>query len=281
MGVRIVTDSSCDLPDDLVERHRIEIVPLTIRFGHEELIDRKELSTAEFWERVEASDVLPETAAPSAGAFEEAFRRLVTEGADEIVCVNISSKLSATMQSAKVAAEAMAGVCRVEVVDSLSVSMGLGNLCLAAARLAGDGAGTDAILADVSDRRDRTRLYGTLDTLDYLRKGGRIGAAQHLLGSVLSIKPLIEISDGVVSEGGKVRTRSKALRVLADRVRAAGRIEELAVPHAQATDIDDFLAVLAEAVPGVEPLVCQLGPVVGTHGGPGVIGVTFQLAPTG
>lgn len=280
MGVRIVTDSSCDLPEDLVEQHRIEIVPLTIRFGHEELIDRKELSTAEFWDRVRNSDLLPETAAPSAGAFEEAFRRLVTEGADEIVCVNISSQLSATMQSAKVAAEAVRGECRVEVVDSRSVSMGLGNLCVAAARLADDGAGTNAILADVADRRDRTRLYGTLDTLDFLRKGGRIGAAQHLLGSVLSIKPLIEI-DGTVTEGGKVRTRSKALRVLAERVRDAGPLEALAVPHSQATDIDDFLAVLAEAVPGVDPLVCQLGPVVGTHGGPGVIGVTFQVVRSG
>ncbi len=280
MGVRIVTDSSCDLPDDLVEQHRIEIVPLTIRFGHEELIDRKELSTAEFWDRVKASDVLPETAAPSAGAFEEAFRRLVTEGADEIVCINISSKLSATMQSAKVAAEAVAGVCRVEVVDSLVVSMALGNLCLSAARLADSGTGTDGILADVLDRRDRTLLYGTLDTLDFLRKGGRIGAAQHLLGSVLSIKPLIQISDGVVSEGGKVRTRSKALRALVDRVRAAGRIEALAVPHAQAPDIDDFLELLAEATPGIDPLVCQLGPVVGTHGGPGLIGVTFQQVRT-
>jgi len=280
MGVRIVTDSSCDLPEDLVEQHRIEIVPLTIRFGHEELIDRKELSTAEFWDRVRNSDVLPETAAPSAGAFEEAFRRLVTEGADEIVCVNISSQLSATMQSAKVAAEAVRGECRVEVVDSRSVSMGLGSLCVAAARLADDGAGTNAILADVADRRDRTRLYGTLDTLDFLRKGGRIGAAQHLLGSVLSIKPLIEIS-GTVTEGGKVRTRSKALRVLAERVRDAGPLEALAVPHSQATDIDDFLAVLAETVPGVDPLVCQLGPVVGTHGGPGVIGVTFQVVRSG
>lgn len=280
MGVRIVTDSSCDLPEDLVEQHRIEIVPLTIRFGHEELIDRKELSTAEFWDRVRNSDLLPETAAPSAGAFEEAFRRLVTEGADEIVCVNISSQLSATMQSAKVAAEAVSGECRVEVVDSRSVSMGLGNLCVAAARLADDGARTNAILADVADRRDRTRLYGTLDTLDFLRKGGRIGAAQHLLGSVLSIKPLIEI-DGTVTEGGKVRTRSKALRVLAERVRDAGPLEALAVPHSQATDIDDFLAVLAETVPGVDPLVCQLGPVVGTHGGPGVIGVTFQVVRSG
>lgn len=280
MGVRIVTDSSCDLPEDLVEQHRIEIVPLTIRFGHEELIDRKELSTAEFWDRVRNSDLLPETAAPSAGAFEEAFRRLVTEGADEIVCVNISSQLSATMQSAKVAAEAVSGECRVEVVDSRSVSMGLGNLCVAAARLADDGARTNAILADLADRRDRTRLYGTLDTLDFLRKGGRIGAAQHLLGSVLSIKPLIEI-DGTVTEGGKVRTRSKALRVLAERVRDAGPLEALAVPHSQATDIDDFLAVLAETVPGVDPLVCQLGPVVGTHGGPGVIGVTFQVVRSG
>lgn len=280
MGVRIVTDSSCDLPEDLVEQHRIEIVPLTIRFGHEELIDRKELSTAEFWDRVRNSDLLPETAAPSAGAFEEAFRRLVTEGADEIVCVNISSQLSATMQSAKVAAEAVSGECRVEVVDSRSVSMGLGNLCVAAARLADDGARTNAILADLADRRDRTRLFGTLDTLDFLRKGGRIGAAQHLLGSVLSIKPLIEI-DGTVTEGGKVRTRSKALRVLAERVRDAGPLEALAVPHSQATDIDDFLAVLAETVPGVDPLVCQLGPVVGTHGGPGVIGVTFQVVRSG
>ncbi|MCL4292051.1 MAG: DegV family protein [Acidimicrobiia bacterium] len=280
MGVRIVTDSSCDLPEDLVEQHRIEIVPLTIRFGHEELIDRKELSTAEFWDRVRNSDLLPETAAPSAGAFEEAFRRLVTEGADEIVCVNISSQLSATMQSAKVAAEAVRGECRVEVVDSRSVSMGLGNLCVAAARLADDGARTNAILADLADRRDRTRLFGTLDTLDFLRKGGRIGAAQHLLGSVLSIKPLIEI-DGTVTEGGKVRTRSKALRVLAERVRDAGPLEALAVPHSQATDIDDFLAVLAETVPGVDPLVCQLGPVVGTHGGPGVIGVTFQVVRSG
>lgn len=280
MGVRIVTDSSCDLPDDLVERHRVEIVPLSIRFGREELIDRKELSTDEFWERVKLSDTLPETAAPSAGAFEEAFRRLVTEGADEIVCINISSKLSATMQSAKVAAEALAGVCRVEVVDSLSVSMGVGNLCVSAAELAAEGADTDTILADVEERRTRTRLHGTLDTLDFLRKGGRIGAAQHLLGSVLSIKPLIEIYDGVVSEGGKVRTRSKALRVLAERVRAAGPVERLAVPHAQAADVDDFLAILAEVVPGVTPLVTQLGPVVGTHGGPGVIGVTFQEVRT-
>ncbi|MCZ7527817.1 MAG: DegV family protein [Acidimicrobiia bacterium] len=276
MGVRVVTDSACDLPQELVDELGIVIVPLTIRFGDEELVDRVELTTAEFWRRLRTSSALPETAAPSAGAFEEAFTRLAGDGATGIICVNLSSGVSATMQAAQVAAKALDGVCPVEVIDSMNVSMGLGNLCLAAARMARDGADLPEIVADVVDRRDRTKLFGVLDTLEFLQRGGRIGRAQALLGSMLSIKPLVEIRDGVVNEAGKVRTRSKALRALVEKVKET-EIENLAVLQGDAPDVDELLAMLEPFSPG-EIVVGEVGPVIGTHAGPGVVGVTFQVA---
>jgi len=275
MGVRVVTDSACDLPDDLIERDGIEVVPLTIRFGKEELVDRKELSTDEFWRRLGDSDVLPETSAPSAGAFEGAFRRLVDDGATGIICINLSSKLSATMQSAQVAAQAVQADCPVVVVDSLMVSMGLGSLCLTAARRAAEGDTLESIVANVTDRRNRSKLYGALDTLEFLKKGGRDGNARALLGSMLAIKPVLEVRDGEVEEAGKVRTRSKALRLLVDRVKE-GPFENLAVLHGNAPDLDELLDLLEPLAPRDEIVVGQIGPVIGTHAGPRVIGVTFQ-----
>jgi DegV family protein with EDD domain len=275
MGVRVVTDSACDLPDDLIERDGIEVVPLTIRFGKEELVDRKELSTDEFWRRLADSDVLPETSAPSAGAFEAAFRRLIADGATGIVCINLSSKLSATMQSAQVAAQAVQPDCPVVVVDSLMVSMGLGSLCLTAARRAADGDSLESVVANVTDRRNRSKLYGTLDTLEFLKKGGRVGNARALLGSMLAIKPVLEVRDGEVEEAGKVRTRSKALRLLVDRVKE-GPFENLAVLHGNAPDLDELLDLLEPLTPRDEIVIGQIGPVIGTHAGPRVIGVTFQ-----
>lgn len=276
MAVRVVTDSACDLPDDLVAKLGIEVVPLSIRFGSEEFVDRQDLSTEEFWRRLGESPVLPETSAPSAGAFEKVFRALADDGATGIVCINLSSKLSATMQAAQVAAKAVGDSCPVEVVDSLHVTMGLGNLCLAAARNAQDpNASLAAIVADVVDRRDRTKLYGTLDTLEFLKKGGRVGNARALLGSMLAIKPVVEVRDGVVEEAGKVRTRSKALRLLVDKVKEEP-LESLAVMHGQAPDLDELLDMLDPLVPRSEIVVGQVGPVIGTHAGPRVIGVTFQ-----
>jgi len=275
MGVRVVTDSACDLPDDLIERDGIEVVPLTIRFGKEELVDRKELSTDEFWRRLADSDVLPETSAPSAGAFEGAFRRQIEDGATGIICINLSSKLSATMQSAQVAAQAVQADCPVVVVDSLMVSMGLGSLCLTAARRAADGDSLESIVANVTDRRNRSKLYGALDTLEFLKKGGRVGNARALLGSMLAIKPVLEVRDGEVEEAGKVRTRSKALRLLVERVKE-GPFENLAVLHGNAPDLDELLDLLEPLTPRDEIVVGQIGPVIGTHAGPRVIGVTFQ-----
>jgi DegV family protein with EDD domain len=275
MGVRVVTDSACDLPDDLIERHGIQVVPLTIRFGTEELIDRKELSTDEFWRRLADSDVLPETSAPSAGAFEGTFRSLVDDGATGIICVNLSSKLSATMQSAQVAAQAVQADCPVVVIDSLMVSMGLGSLCLTAAQQAADGDSLESIVANVTDRRNRSKLYGALDTLEFLKKGGRVGNARALLGTMLAIKPVLEVRDGVVEEAGKVRTRSKALRLLVDRVKERP-FENLAVLHGNAPDLDELLDLLEPLATRDQIVVGQIGPVIGTHAGPRVIGVTFQ-----
>ena len=275
VGVRVVTDSACDLPEELVQKLGIEIVPLTIRFGSEELVDRVELSTDQFWERLAATQALPETAAPSAGAFEARFRELADAGADGILCVSLSSRLSATMQAAQVAAKAVADTCRVEVIDSLTVSLGLGRLALAAAERAADGADLDTIVREVTDARDRTRLFGSLGTLEFLKRGGRIGNARALLGTVLSIKPVIEVRNGVVEEAGRVRTRSKALRLLAEKVREQP-VKAVAVLHGQATDVDDLLDLIDPVVPRDEVVVGVVGPVIGTHAGPGVIAVTFQ-----
>lgn len=273
MGVRVVTDSSCDLPQARSDELGIEIVPLTIRFGSEEFVDRVELSNDEFWRRVASSPVLPETAAPSAGAFEATFRRLAEEGADGILCVNLSSRLSATMQSAQLAAKALDGVCPVEVVDSLSVSMGLGLQAINAAKLAATGADLEVLVRATEDQAHRTRLFSALDTLEHLRKGGRIGAAQALLGGVLSIKPVIDMRDGVVAEAGRVRTRSKSLRYLADQVTAAGKPESVYVFHAHAPDVEELLDLLAPSVPREEIEVGVIGPVIGAHTGPRTIGV--------
>jgi DegV family protein with EDD domain len=276
LAVRVVTDSACDLPPALVAEYGIEIVPLTIRFGDEELVDREELSNEEFWRRLATANVLPETAAPSAGMFEKRFRELAADGSPDVVCISLSSRLSATMQAAQVAAKSVADTCRVEVIDSLTCSMGLGTLCVQAARLAATGASLDEIVADITDRRNRTRTFATVDTLEFLKKGGRIGNARAMLGSMLSIKPVIEVRDGVVEEAGKVRTRSKALRLLVEKV-AEQPVDDVAVMHGQAPDLDEVLDMLAPTIDRSQVLIGEVGPVIGTHAGPRVLGVTFQV----
>jgi DegV family protein with EDD domain len=276
VSVRIVTDSSCDLPQEVADEHGIRVVPLSIRFGDEEFIDREELSTAQFWAKCASSSTLPETAAPAPGQFERVYRELQAEGATGIVVVNLSSALSATMQSAELAARSVADVVPVRVVDSRSVTLGVGTIALACARRAAEGASIDQIAALADDLASRTRVFGALDTLENLRKGGRIGGARALLGTALAIKPIIEVVDGKVEEGGKQRTRSKALKFLVDKVREyEGRIESLAVLHADCSDVDEFVAMVRPHHAG-EIVVGEIGPVIGTHAGRGTIGVAFS-----
>ena len=185
MSIRIVTDSSCDLPQEVVDAHGVRVVPLSIRFGDEELIDREQLSTAEFWARCASSSTLPETAAPAPGQFERVYRELAAEGATGVVVVSLSGALSATMQSAELAARSVADVVPVRVVDSRSVTLGVGTIVLACAERAAGGAGLDDVAALATDLAERTKVYGALDTLENLKKGGRIGGARALLGTAL------------------------------------------------------------------------------------------------
>ena len=272
MTVRIVTDSACDLPHDVCDELGIEVVPLSIRFGTDEYRDRYELTTDEFWTKLKACTELPETAAPSVGAFEETFRRLAKDGADGVVCVNLSSKLSATMQSAQVASKTLDGLCEIAVVDSLSASLGIGMQVLRAAEMARDGASVVDIVQAVEDLRARTHVMFTVDTLEYLKKGGRIGGAQAMLGSVLSIKPVMQTVDGAVAPAGKVRTRSKALRHIIDAIKDV-ELEQLCVLHSMSGDYKEFLAMVEPIAPPGKLLVGTVGPVVGVHTGPGVAGL--------
>lgn len=277
-SVRIVTDSSCDLPQEVADRHGISIVPLSIRFGDEEFTDREELSTDEFWAKCRATDLLPETAAPSPGRFEETFRALAAEGATSIITINLSSGLSATIEAARNAQRAVAEDLDVRIIDSQTVSVGVGALAVLAAEAAEAGKSADEIEELVNDVAGRTRVHAALDTLENLKKGGRIGGAQSMLGSLLSIKPLIEVRNGVVEPNGKQRTRSRALDHLVKLVtEEADNIEWLAVLHAACDDVDALVDRLKPLVDG-EILVGQIGPVVGAHAGIGTIGVTFQVA---
>ncbi len=279
MTVRIVTDSSCDLSAADIERHQITVVPLTIRFGDEEFTDGVGLSAENFYEKMAASGELPSTAAPAPGAFETAFRNLAGEGAEAVVCVNLSFALSATGESAQSAARALEGEVDVRVVDSGKVSVGLGVMVKAAAAAAAAGHSADEIEAQLAQLKERVFIYAVLDTLDNLKKGGRIGTAQALLGSALSIKPCLDLTSGVVEEAGKQRTRGKARNWLAARVAEAGELEHLAIAHGAAEDIEAFTASLGES-PAQNPLtVALIGPVVGTHAGPGVIAAAMVPAP--
>jgi DegV family protein with EDD domain len=276
MTVRIVTDSACDLPQKLVDELGITIVPLTFRFGDEEFVDRASLTPTEFWARCSASPVLPQTAAPAPGQFSEAYRRLASQGASAILVITISAELSATKQAAEQGAkEAGLGI-PVRIVDSRSASMGEGINVLAAARLAKNGASIDELVKTVSDLTERTKVWGALDTLENLKKNGRIGGAKALLASALAIKPIITVKDGKVAEGGKQRTRSKALAFVIEQFRAAGNVTNVAVLHAQCADVDAFIGQLKETYKG-EIIVGDIGSVIGSHTGPGTIGVTYHV----
>ncbi len=278
MTVRIVTDSACDLPQSVADDLGIEIVPLSIRFGNDEFIDRRDLTPAEFWARSGASATLPETAAPAPGQFEQTFRTLIAGGATGIVVISLSAGLSATMQSAELAARAVADEVAITVVDSRSATLGLGIVVAACAKAAKDGAPFEAVVAMAQDLANRTKVWGALDTLENLKKGGRIGGAKAMLASVLSIKPIIEVRDGKVEEGGKQRTRSKALAFLVEKLQSYGPVENLAVMHADCSDVDHFVEMLRPHYNG-DIVIGDIGPVVGTHAGRGTIGIAFQVRP--
>lgn len=276
--IRIVTDSACDLEEAVTEQWGITVVPLIITFGDTPLVDRVELAPQEFYERMATAADLPTTAAPSPGNFEEVFRSLAAGGAEGILCVNLSYELSATGQSARTAADAVADLVEVRCVDSRSLTSGLGSIVLEAARAAAAGTGLDELAAMCEDLAERTRMFGAIDTMENLRKGGRVGGAKAMVGTMLSIKPIVDVSTGRVEEAARTRTRRRSFTWLRDRILADEPVTHLCVGHGNAADVDDFLALLGEVVDIDRVRKGWIGPVIGTHAGQGVIGVTYIVA---
>jgi len=271
MAVRVVTDSTSDIPAQVAQELGITVVPLYIHFGNEVHRDGVDISAAEFYARLVNEPQLPKTSAPSSGTFTETYQDLATQ-TDEVISIHISSKLSATYNSALVGKEGVEAACRVEVVDSLSASMGLGLLAIVAAKAALAGADLDQVTAIVARDIPNTHYFGLVDTLEYLHKGGRIGKAQALLGSVLNVKPLIEVRDGEVYPLERVRGQAKALTRLCEQVQKYPRIKEMAIAHTTTPEELEELSVrLSTSFPKDRIYRSQCGATIGTYVGPGAL----------
>ena len=274
--IRIITDSGCDLPEQVLADHQIEVVPLTVRFGDTAYLDRTDLTADEFWHKLVTEETTPQTAAPSVGQFTEVFERLAAGGASGIVVLCMSSAISATHRSAILAAEAFVTI-PVRVIDSRLVSGALGLAVIETAERALAGDDLDAVAAAAADACEASSLYATLDTLEYLRKGGRIGTAAAFVGGLLDVKPMISFEVGEVTAAGRVRTRKRAIEDVFEHVRGlADRIQRLGVIHSESEELDAFVAGIKE-IAGYDPMVIRLGSIVGTHAGPGVLGVVYRL----
>ena len=273
MAVKVVTDSTSDIPTQVAQELGITVVPLYIHFGDEVHRDGVDISAAEFYDRLVKEPRLPKTSAPSSGTFTETYQNLATQ-TDEVISIHISSKLSATYNSALVGKEGMEADCRVEVVDSLSASMGLGLVVIAAAKAALAGADLDQVIAIVARDIPHTHYFGMVDTLEYLHKGGRIGKAQALLGSVLNVKPLIEVRDGEVYPLERARGQAKALARLCEQVQKFPRVKEMAIAHTTTPeDLDRLSARLVTSFPKDRIYRSQCGATIGTYVGPGTLTV--------
>ncbi len=271
--VAIVTDSTSDLPIELRERHRITTVPLNVHFGLEVYRDQIDLTTDAFMERLAKAKELPTTSQPSSGLFEETFRRLAVDH-DAIVAVLISEKLSGTVQSATIARDAVADLVPVEIVDSLSATMGLGFHALHAADLSARGVAAPEIARRLRARTGAVHVVFFVDTLEYLQRGGRIGKAASLVGGLLHLKPLLRVDEGQIVPFERTRSRKRATQGLIDFVRGFPRLERLSVLHNTTAQEADALAdQLAGTIPREEIVISRFSPVIGTHVGPGAMGV--------
>ncbi len=276
--VQVVTDSTADLPPELVQDLGITVVPLQVIFGDEAYRDGVDLTSEEFFRRLPEAPELPRTSQPSVGAFLQTYEE-VAANTDRILSIHVSSGFSGTVEAARQAVQALAGRCQIEIVDSGAVSMAMGLAGVAAARAARADADLEACAGAARSVLRRTRLAVALDTLEYLRRGGRIGRAQAFLGGLLRLKPILTVRDGEAFPLTRVRTRRKALEELLRVCLDQGAVNEAAVMHATSPEDAHFLAEeVARRCPGVPVHTGRFGPVLGVHCGPGMIGLTVVLA---
>jgi DegV family protein with EDD domain len=276
-SIAVVTDSTADLQPALQERLGLEVVPLIINWDGQTFRDKIDLSTADFYRRLRTSKSMPKTGAPSLAAFESVFREQL-ERHDAVISVSLASRLSGTYEVARRAAESVDPQ-RISIVDSGSVSVCIGWLAEIAVSRARAGAGPAEIVDELNATRGRLRILAVLETLEFLKRGGRIGRAAALAGTLLSVKPILSVRDGEVAPVERVRTTNGALRRLVELVVAQGPIERLGVIDGESTaNASEVERQLRARYPEVTLDRGELGPVVGTHGGPGVVGVGILLA---
>jgi len=271
MVVRIVTDSSADLPSQLVKELGISVVPIYVRFGEEVYRDRVDISEDEFYQRLEKTTVHPSTVQPGPQDFLGVYRKL-SKGADGIVSIHISAKLSGTCNSALMAKEMVQTGCPIEVIDSQAVSMGLGLIAIVAATMAKKGESLDKIVKEVKQTIPRVHFLALFDTLKYLLLGGRIGKAKALLGSILNVKPMLSLKEGEVVPAGQARTRAKGIDKLFEFGQNAVNIQDLAIVHSTTPDEAQNLAERMGSVFDRKRIkIARVGPALGVHMGPGAL----------
>lgn len=273
--VQLVTDSTSDLPMHFREELGITVVPLSINFENQSFLDGVDLTPQEYVDRLRSTEKLPSTAQPTVDQFQEAFRKGLDADMD-VLCITISSGLSGTVNSARLAAEQLESD-RIRVVDSLAGSMQLGWLVIETARAIEGGASLEEAVAVAESNRDKVFFFALLQTLDYVYKGGRIGRASHMVGSALGIKPIIGLHEGTVAPLERVRTWKKAMTRMVELAAAKGTLLDVAVMHCD--NLEDATKVLQELksrFPGANFEVVYTGITVSTYAGPGAIGIMIR-----
>jgi DegV family protein with EDD domain len=278
MAVKIVTDTLSDITSDLAAKLDITVIPLYVRFGEEMYRDRIDITSEDFYRRLVNEPKLPSTTQPTPHDFADVYRKLAQE-TDEILVIVVSSKLSGTYQSATQAKEMVKGKCRIEVVDSLQVAMGQGLIVIAAVQAAKNGANLTELAGMARRAISRIHLVAYFDTLKYLARGGRIGKAQGLLGSVLSVKPILTTREGEMAPLTRVRSLTAGLDYLYNVVASTSKIEGLAVEHATTPgDADKLVERLAAIYPKDKIYRSVISPVIGTYSGPNALALTVLEA---
>lgn len=273
MTLKIVTDSACDVPEELAKALEITVVPVYINIGDKSYLDGVELSRRDFYQNLPTYPIYPTTAAPASGTFAETYEKLAREGATEIISIHLADSLSATCNNARLGVEAANGV-RVTVFDSTQITIGAGLLVITAAEMAKNGRSAAEVIAALQTRTSKTRIFGMIETLDSLRRSGRASWAQFGLGTLLQIKPVMMVHNGEVSVVAKIRTSKKAMQQMLDMVAELGPFEKLAVIHVNdpktAAELQQQAAHLFPKE--FPPIIMETTPAIGTHLGLGAVG---------
>ena len=280
MTIRVVTDSTCDIPPETADQYGIIVVPAYINIGDQSLLDGVELSRKQFYEQLPGLQNPPTTAAPATGTFAATYEKLAREGATEILSIHVATSLSGVLNSARLGAEAAADTVPVTLFDSMQLSMGLGLQAITAAKAAAHNKSMAEIVTMLEERRSRTHVFAQLDTLEYLRRSGRVNWAEFGIGTLLRIKPLVHVYNGEVQMRDKVRTSKKALAQMIQYATDLGALESIALLHTHAPDkLDTFRQQTLHLYSAEnQPLAVEVTPAIGAHVGPGGLGIACITA---